>query len=114
MSTRYTECLAETGVVLSVSSVNDSYDNSLAETINGKTEVIRRRRSLAAHRRNRVCEVGVGGLVQAPSAIGADRRCATGKVRTGVLSSTGRVSYGGLAQPNESPEYPVRFSQNFM
>jgi transposase InsO family protein len=43
---KYTERLAEAGVEPSVGSVGDSYDNALAETINGlyKTEVIRRRR----------------------------------------------------------------------
>ncbi len=41
---RYTERLTEAGVEPSVGSVGDSYDNALAETINGlyKTEVIRR------------------------------------------------------------------------
>jgi transposase InsO family protein len=45
LSIRYTERLAEAGVNASVGSVGDSYDNALAETINGlyKTEVIRRR-----------------------------------------------------------------------
>jgi transposase InsO family protein len=42
---RYTERLTHAGVEPSVGSVGDSYDNALAETINGlyKTEVIRRR-----------------------------------------------------------------------
>jgi len=42
---RYTERLTEAGVEPSVDSVGDSYDNALAETINGlyKTEVIWRR-----------------------------------------------------------------------
>ena len=42
---RYTERLAEAGVEPSVGSVGDSYDNALAETINGlyKAEVIHRR-----------------------------------------------------------------------
>jgi putative transposase len=53
VSIRYTERLAEAGIEPSVGSVGDSYDNALAETINGlyKTEVIRRRgpwRSLEA------------------------------------------------------------------
>ena len=41
----FTERLAEAGVYSSVGTVGDSYDNSLAETINGlcKTEVILRR-----------------------------------------------------------------------
>ncbi len=42
---RYSERLAEAGIEPSVGSVGDSYDNALAESINGlyKTEVIRRR-----------------------------------------------------------------------
>jgi transposase InsO family protein len=45
LSIRYTEKLAEAGIDASVGSVGDSYDNAMAETINGlyKTEVIRRR-----------------------------------------------------------------------
>jgi len=44
-SIRYTERLAEAGIEPSVGSVGDSYDNALAETINGlyKAEVIHRR-----------------------------------------------------------------------
>ena len=45
VSLRYTERLAEAGLVPSVGSVGDSYDNALAETINGlyKAEVIWRK-----------------------------------------------------------------------
>jgi transposase InsO family protein len=45
LSVRYTERLAEAGVVTSVGSRGDSYDNALAETIIGlyKTELVRRR-----------------------------------------------------------------------
>lgn len=45
VSIRYTERLTEAGVEPSVGSVGDSYDNALAETINGlyKAEVIHRR-----------------------------------------------------------------------
>ena len=44
VSIRYTERLAEAGIEPSVGSVGDSYDNALAETINGlyKAEVIHR------------------------------------------------------------------------
>jgi len=44
LAIRYTERLADAGIESSVGSVGDSYDNALAETINGlyKTEVIRR------------------------------------------------------------------------
>jgi putative transposase len=52
LSIRYTERLSEAGVQPSVGSVGDSYDNALAETINGlyKAEVIHRQswKSLAA------------------------------------------------------------------
>ena len=46
LSIRYTERLAEAGMVPSVGSVGDSYDDALAETVIGlfKTEVIRRLR----------------------------------------------------------------------
>ena len=46
VSIKYTERLAEAGLVPSVGSVGDSYDNALAETINGlyKAEVIWRKR----------------------------------------------------------------------
>lgn len=45
VSVRYTERLVEAGIEPSVGSVGDSYDNALAETINGlyKAEVIHRR-----------------------------------------------------------------------
>lgn len=45
VSIRYTQRLAEAGIEPSVGSVGDSYDNALAETINGlyKAEVIHRR-----------------------------------------------------------------------
>ena len=45
LSIRYTERLAEAGIERSVGTVGDSYDNALAETVNGlyKTELIRRR-----------------------------------------------------------------------
>ena len=53
VSIRYTERLAEAGIEPSVGSIGDSYDNALAETINGlfKAEVIHKRapwRSFAA------------------------------------------------------------------
>jgi putative transposase len=43
ISIRYAERLSNVGIEPSVGSVGDSYDNALAETINGlyKTEVIR-------------------------------------------------------------------------
>ena len=45
VSIRYTERLAEAGIAASVGTVGDSFDNALAETINGlyKTELIKPR-----------------------------------------------------------------------
>ena len=45
VSIKYTERLADAGIEPSVGTVGDSYDNALAETINGlyKAEVIHRR-----------------------------------------------------------------------
>jgi putative transposase len=45
LSIRYTERLAEAGIESSVGTVGDSYDNALAESVNGlyKTELIRKR-----------------------------------------------------------------------
>ena len=65
VSIKYTERLAEAGIEPSVGSVGDSYDNALAETINGlyKTEVIHRR-TVAQLRGRRVRNPRVGGLVQ--------------------------------------------------
>ena len=46
MSIRFTECLTEAGIQPSVGAVGSSYDNALAETINGlyKTELIKPRK----------------------------------------------------------------------
>ena len=51
LSIRYTERLADEGLVASVGSVSDSYDNALAETIIGlyKTELIERQRPWKSH-----------------------------------------------------------------
>ena len=47
LAIRHTERLADAGAVNSVGSKGDSYDNALAESVNGlyKAELIRRRRS---------------------------------------------------------------------
>src|SRR3954468_1517231 len=54
VSIKYTERLAKAGVEPSVGSVGDSYDNALAETINGlyKAEVIHRAAPGAASKRS--------------------------------------------------------------
>ena len=51
VSIRYTERLADAGIEPSVGSVGDSYDNALAETINGlhKAELVHRRGPWRSH-----------------------------------------------------------------
>jgi len=110
LAIRYTERLAEAGIEPSVGSVGDSYDNALAETVIGlfKTEVIRRRRALAAHRRRRVCRARMGRLVQPPAPLPAPGIHPTRRTRSQLLPST-QSSRNDRTQPNESPVTPVRF-----
>jgi putative transposase len=63
---RFTERLAEAGIQPSVGGVGSSYDNALAETINGlyKAELIKPRQALAQHRRSRTGHRRMGQLVQ--------------------------------------------------
>ena len=77
VSIKYTDRLAEAGIEPSVGSVGDSYDNALAETINGlyKAEVIHRRGPWRSFEAARVRDAGMGGLVQQPAASGTYRQC---------------------------------------
>jgi putative transposase len=52
LAIRYTQRLAETGVVASVGSTGDSYDNALAEAFNSlfKAELVRNKGPLSAPR----------------------------------------------------------------
>ena len=75
LSIRYTERLAEAGIMPSLGSVGDSYDNALAETIIGlyKTELIYHEgpwKGIAC----RVSDTRVGGLVQQGETARTDRR----------------------------------------
>ena len=87
VSIRYTERLAEAGIEPSVGSVGDSYDNALAESINGlyKTEVIRRRRTVALAGSRRVRHPGMGRVVQQPPPARADRKHASRRSRSALL-----------------------------
>ena len=112
LSVRYAERLAEAGIESSVGSRGDSYDNAMAETINGlyKTEVIRRRGPWRNIEAVEYCHPGMGGLVQSPPLAGTDRQCTTGGDGRGVLSPTGRVGCGSLTQTTGSPEKSGRFN----
>ncbi len=69
VSIRYTERLAEARIEPSVGSKGDSYDNALAETINGlyKAELIYRRAPLENSGIARTRHPRMGGLVQPPA-----------------------------------------------
>ena len=98
LSIRYTERLAEAGAVTSVGSKGDSYDNALAETVNGlyKAELIGRR---ARWRSVEEVELGTAAsgrlLERAPPARSLRLRPASG-VRGGLLGRP-RVP-GGVTQ----------------
>ena len=112
LSIRYTERLAEAGIEPSVGSVGDSYDNALAETINGlyKAEVIHRRgpwRSIEAVEfatlewvdwfNNRRLLEPIGNI---PPAEAEDR----------YYAKLEGHAHGGVTQTKQPPGNPGRFS----
>ncbi len=105
LSIRYTERLAEAGIVPSVGSVGDSYDNALAESINSlyKAEVIHR---LGPWRNVDAVELRTLAWVDwfnNRRLFGPIGQSTPGGVRAGVLSDSGEPSYGGWSQVIESP-----------
>ena len=85
LSMRYTDRLADAGIAPSVGSRGDAYDNALADSVIGlfKTEVIRR---LGPWRHLEAVEFAtVDRLVQYPTAAGADRLRAAGRIRSALL-----------------------------
>ena len=84
---RYTERLAEAGIEPSVGSVGDSYDNALAETINGlyKAEGHSPARTVAELRDRRVRDADLGRLVQQSPAAAAHRQHPAGRSRGTLL-----------------------------
>jgi putative transposase len=83
VSIKYSERPTEAGVEPSVGSVGDSYDNALAETINGlyKAEVIHRRGLWRSFEAVEFCDLAMGRLVQQAPAAGADRQHPAGRPR---------------------------------
>ena len=112
LSIRYTDRLAEAGIEASVGSIGDSYDNALAETINGlyKAEGHPAERPVAQPRGGRVRDARVGRLVQQPPAARADREHPAGRIRSDVRSDPREPHHGGRTQLTESPENPRRFT----
>jgi putative transposase len=112
LSIRYTERLAEAGVESSVGSVGDSYDNALAETINGlyKTEVIRRCgpwRNIDAVEYATLEWVDWFNHRRLLEPIG---NVPPAELEQAYYRQLEGSSHGGLTQTNESPENPGRFT----
>ncbi len=85
-SVRYGERLAEIGAVPSIGTVGDSYDNALAETVNGlyKTELVygpARGGPVEDRRGPRAGHPGLGALAQHQPPARLPRRPAPGRVR---------------------------------
>jgi putative transposase len=97
LSVRYTERLAEAEVVNSVGSRGDSYDNALAESINGlyKAELIKSSGPLADGRTGRARDRPLRPLVEHRPAPRGLRRHPAGRVR-GRLPSAQVGHRGGL------------------
>ena len=111
LALRYTERLAEAGVEPSVGSVGDSYDNALAETINGlyKTEVIHPPRPVAVARGRRVRHPRMGRLVQHPPPARTDRKHSARRGRSALLCPDRDASLGRVNQTKWPPKNPGRF-----
>ena len=90
--------LAEAGIEPSVGSVGDSYDNALAETINGlyKAEVIHRRGPWRSLGGRRVRHAGVGRLVQQQATARAHRKHSARRSRGTLLRHARRQKSGGI------------------
>lgn len=84
-SIAFTDKLIEEGIDASIGSTGSSYDNALAETINGlyKTELIKPRGPWRTVKHVEIATLE-GGLVQPPTPLRALWRCASGRTR-GVL-----------------------------
>jgi putative transposase len=93
VSIKYTERLVEAGIEPSVGSVGDTYDNALAETINGlyKAELIHDEAHGAASR-----------LSSSPRSTGS-----SGSI-TGAFSSQSATSRPPRPKPASSPPWPAR------
>ena len=93
-SIRFTERLAEAGIQPSVGAVGSSYDNALAETINGlyKTELIKPRKPWRTIEEVELATAEWVALVQPPPPLRVLRRHPTGRAGGRLLRSTPEAS----------------------
>ncbi len=105
VSIKYTERLAEAGIEPSVGSISDSYDNALAETINGlyKAEVIHPRGPWRSFEAVEFATLEWVGLVQQPAASRAHWQHSAGRSRGSLPRYAGASSEGGVTQTKWPP-----------
>ena len=110
VSIKYTERLAEAGIEPSVGSVGDSYDNALAETINGlyKAEVIHRR-GRGAHSRPSSSLLWNGSIGSTTGGSWSPSEHPAGRSRGTPLRHARAVRHGGVTQTKWPPTNPARF-----
>ena len=94
-SIRFTERLAEAGIQPSVGAVGSSYDNALAETINGlyKTELIKPRKPWRTIEEVELATAD-GSLVQPPPPLRILRRHPTSRLETAYYAQHQRPAAG--------------------
>ncbi len=100
----YTQRLAEANLVPSVGSVGDSYDNALAETINGlyKAEVIWRQRSWPSVSAVEMATLALGLLLKAAASL-SDCFAAARNGSTGSTTIASSVPSGISRPPRPKP-----------
>jgi putative transposase len=110
-SIRFSERLAQAGIQPSVGAVGSSYDNALAETINGlyKTELIKPRKPWRTIEDVEVATAGWVYWFQPPPPLRVLRRHPARRTRDGLLRSTTETSSRLSPQIGKSPDSPGRF-----
>jgi len=113
VSIRYTERLAEGGIEPSVGSVGDSYDNALAETINGlyKAEVIHRRGPWRSFEAVEFAMLTWVDWFNNRRLLEAHRQHPARRSRGALLRHARRASLGGVTQTKRPPANPARFTR---
>jgi transposase InsO family protein len=112
VSIKYTERLAEAGVEPSVGSVGDSYDNALAETINGlyKAEVIHRRGPWRSFEAVEFATLECVNWFNHRRLLEPIGNIAPAEAEERYYSRAGATSDGGVTQTKWPPANPGRFN----
>jgi hypothetical protein len=111
VSIRYTDRLADIGAAASVGSVADSYDNAMAEALNGtfKAELIEMQ--MAGLRPGRAGDLPVGRLVQRGTAPLRPRLRTARRVRTQLVATAGGHPAVRLKQDHRTPRNSGQLSR---